>query len=133
MRELLRAIIFNLSIGNNDAHAKNYSLLYGREGKARLAPLYDLVSTIYYPEIEHKLAMKIGGEAKPDLIYPKEIEAFARDASLAVAATRRSVTDLAELVREKTTEIERPDGTSEKLAKIIADRCESVLSRFSKD
>ena len=62
LRELLNAIIFNLLIGNNDAHAKNYSLLYERDGKARLAPLYDLVCTVYYREIENKLAMRVGGE-----------------------------------------------------------------------
>lgn len=130
LRELLNAIIFNLLIGNNDAHAKNYSILYGRDGKARLAPLYDLVCTVYYPEIENKLAMKIGGETNPDLIYPNEIEVFAKDAGLAVAATKRSVLDLAELVREKTAEIDQPDGTSEELAKLIVERCESVFARF---
>lgn len=131
LRELLNAIIFNLLIGNNDAHAKNYSLLYGRSGKVRLAPLYDLVCTVHYPEIENKLAMKIGGEANPDLICPKEFEAFAKDAGLAAAATKRSVSDLAALVLEKSAEIEQPDETAEKLTKLIATRCESVLSRFT--
>ena len=130
LRELLNAVVFNLLVGNNDAHAKNYSILYGRKGKARLAPLYDLVCTVYYPEIENKLAMKIGGEDDPDLIHPNEIEAFAKEAGLAVAATKRSVLGLAELVREKTAEIDQPDGTSEELAKLIVDRCESVLARF---
>jgi serine/threonine-protein kinase HipA len=132
LRALLNAIVFNLLIGNNDAHAKNYSILYGRDGKARLAPLYDLVCTAHYPEIENKLAMKIGGETNPDLVYPNEIEVFAKDAELASAATKRSVSDLAELVREKTAEIEQTVETSEKLAKLIADRCESVLDRFKR-
>lgn len=131
LRELLNAVILNLLIGNNDAHAKNYSLLYERDGKARLAPLYDLVCTVYYPEIENKLAMKIGGEVNPDLIYPKEIEAFAKEAGLAAAATKRSVSDMAALVRDKAAEVEQPDETAKELAKLIADRCESILSRFS--
>lgn len=130
VRDLLNAVIFNLLIGNNDAHAKNYSILYGRDGRARLAPLYDLVCTVYYPEIENKLAMNIGGQANPDLIYPKEVEAFAKDANLAEAATKRNVSDLAELVLEKSTEIEQPDATTEKIAKLIAGRCESVITRF---
>jgi serine/threonine-protein kinase HipA len=132
LRELLNTVIFNLLIGNNDAHAKNFSILYGRDGKARLAPLYDLVCTVYYPEIENKLAMKIGGETNPDLIYPDEIETFARGVGLAVAATKRSVLELAELVREKTAEIDQPDATSEELAKLIVDRCERVLARFER-
>jgi len=130
VRELLRAVFFNLLIGNNDAHAKNYSILYGRGGKARLAPLYDLVCTVYYPEIDNRLAMKIGGQANPDLVGPREIEVFAREANLAAAATKRMVSDLAELVREKALDIEQSDATAEKLARLIARRCEGVISRF---
>jgi len=37
--------IFNLIIGNADAHAKNFSLLH-IDGAIRLAPLYDLLSTV---------------------------------------------------------------------------------------
>lgn len=79
---------------------------------------------------QNKIAMKIDGQVNPDLIYPKEIEAFAKDVSLGVAATRRSVSDLAELVREKAAQVEQPDETAEKLAKLIAGRCENVISRF---
>ncbi len=66
-REILRlldAAIFNLIIGNADAHAKNFSLLHN-DGTIVLAPLYDLLSTMIYPGICHvpKLAMKIGGKA----------------------------------------------------------------------
>lgn len=44
LRRLLDAVIFNFLIGNNDAHGKNFSLIYqGRE--CRLAPLYDVLST----------------------------------------------------------------------------------------
>jgi hypothetical protein len=38
---LLDAVIFNLIIGNHDAHAKNFSLLYLSHRSVRLAPLYD--------------------------------------------------------------------------------------------
>lgn len=130
IRDLLDAVIFNLLIGNNDAHAKNYSILYGRDGKGRLAPLYDVVSTVYYREIENKLAMKIGGQADPDLISPYEIEVFAKEASLGAALARRNVVNLAELVRTEAGEIDQPDETAEKLAKLIVARCESVLLRF---
>jgi hypothetical protein len=131
LRDLLDAVMFNLLIGNNDSHAKNYSILYGVDGKGRLAPLYDLVCTAYSPEIENQLAMKIGGQANPDLVYAKEIEAFARDANLGVAQTRRRVIQLAELVRTRVADIDKPDETAEKIARLIADRCDSVLSRFT--
>ena len=44
--DLLRAITFNLLIGNGDAHSKNYSLSLGDNGEVRLAPLYDVAPTL---------------------------------------------------------------------------------------
>ena len=57
---LWRALVFNWLIGNCDAHAKNFSLLYDT-GEPTLAPLYDLVSTTIYPELTGRLAMSIDG------------------------------------------------------------------------
>jgi len=62
----LDALIFNWLIAGTDAHAKNYSLLLGSKGIVRLAPLYDLASSLPYPRQvlprKAKLAMKIGGQ-----------------------------------------------------------------------
>ena len=44
---LLRRTTFNMAVGNADAHAKNFSLLHDADRPAvRLAPLYDVLSTI---------------------------------------------------------------------------------------
>ena len=53
-------LIFNVLIGNADAHGKNFSLLYSG-GERRLAPYYDLVSTRAWSNLSTNLAMKIGG------------------------------------------------------------------------
>ncbi len=60
--KLLDAAIFNLIVGNADAHGKNFSILYDIEGP-RFAPLYDLLATVAYPELSPKLAMRIGKRA----------------------------------------------------------------------
>lgn len=57
----LDRIIFCFLIGNGDAHAKNFSVVY-RDRKPRLAPAYDLLSTTVYPNLASRLAMKIDGE-----------------------------------------------------------------------
>jgi serine/threonine-protein kinase HipA len=56
------ALVWNWLIGGTDAHAKNYSLLLAG-GEVRLAPLYDIASSLPYGAHERKLrlAMKIGG------------------------------------------------------------------------
>ena len=60
IRSLIDGLIFNVLIGNADAHGKNYSLLYSG-GQRRLAPFYDLVCTMAWPEVSDHLSMKIGG------------------------------------------------------------------------
>ena len=71
---LLDAVIYNYLNGNNDAHGKNFSLLYrdiGADGREiRLAPLYDLVCTIYYPELE----------CSSGKVTPKDFERLAEEA-----------------------------------------------------
>ncbi len=54
---LLRAVVLNVLVGNGDAHAKNFSLLHHPSGALGLAPLYDLMSTLYYGD--DRLAMSI--------------------------------------------------------------------------
>lgn len=74
--QLISWVIFNYLIGNADAHAKNLSLLITRDGVA-LAPFYDLVSTAIYRDLTDKLALKIGGENRPDWIQKRHWEQFA--------------------------------------------------------
>ncbi len=60
---LFRWVVFNLLIGNNDAHLKNLSIFAGREGYA-LTPHYDLVSTAAWAGPDRVGA---GGSAWPDV------------------------------------------------------------------
>ncbi len=130
LRSLLDAVIFNLLIGNNDAHAKNFALLYLIDGQRRLAPLYDLVCTVYYPEIENRLAMKIGGEVNPDLVFPDQFDALAKEAGLGPALVRRRVPEFADHVLNKVKDAEIKNATAEKIAEIVSNRCKSVIGRF---
>lgn len=92
---LWEALVFNWSIGNCDAHGKNFSLLYDT-GAPTLAPLYDLVSTTLYPRLTTRLAMSIGGAADiADVALGSWLELadaaglsqrFARDATARVVA-----------------------------------------------
>lgn len=50
-------VTLNVLLGNGDAHAKNFSLLHQQSGVLRLAPLYDLMSTLLYGD--DRLALHI--------------------------------------------------------------------------
>lgn len=58
--EAFDRVMFTFLIGNGDAHAKNWSLLY-RDGKPELAPMYDALSTTVYDNLDKKMAMKVDG------------------------------------------------------------------------
>jgi serine/threonine-protein kinase HipA len=100
--KLLDAAIFNLIIGNADAHAKNFSLLHSGGGNGggaiTLAPLYDLLSTIIYPNLHVKLAMKIGGKAVLEDIEPRHWERFAADAQIGAPFVRARIGQLCNAV-----------------------------------
>jgi serine/threonine-protein kinase HipA len=91
---LLDYVVFNTLIGNQDAHAKNFSLLY--TGKAPvLAPLYDALSTAVYPDLTPKMAMKLGSQYLFSEVQARHWDQFAESAGLAKAQTRKRVLELA--------------------------------------
>jgi len=100
VRGLLDSVVFNALIGNADAHAKNLSLLCDRTQRRSLAPLYDLVPTIYLPEslVERTPAMHIGGAARIDGICAEDWIAFARAARYGTRYVLERVQSLADAV-----------------------------------
>ena len=93
--ELLNRLFFNLCLGNNDAHAKNFALLHARDGGPRLAPAYDLVCTQAYSTLSAKMAMAIGGESDPRNLSTEAWARFARDTGFGLPALRRFGVDMA--------------------------------------
>ena len=92
---LLDAAIFNVIVGNADAHAKNFSLLYGSDG-IEFAPLYDLMCTAAYPDVHAKLAMKVGKRARLEEFTPSTWKDFGREIGMGAPFVRRRATALAE-------------------------------------
>ena len=128
---LLDAVIFNLLIGNHDAHGKNFSLLCRPDNTLRFSPLYDLISTVFYPDLTSKMAMKIGKQYKSALVFPRDADRFAENAGLGVAQVRARIAELAGRMLEEIPNIAKPHQTSEEIAALITERCEQYRQRFS--
>ena len=94
---LLDHVVFNALIGNHDAHAKNFSLLYTSKG-AVLAPLYDALSTAVYPSLTPKMAMKVGSKYKFGEVETRHWEQFASAVGLSVAQARKRILELSRLL-----------------------------------
>lgn len=131
IQRMLDAVIFNYLIGNNDAHAKNFSLLYPTAGEAKFAPLYDLVCTVYYPNLSKNIAMKIGGEYRPDLILPLNFEKLADEAGLAKPLIKQRVPELALSVKEGLKTIEMNHSVEIEVTKIVLQKINETISRFT--
>ncbi|MFI5378951.1 MAG: type II toxin-antitoxin system HipA family toxin [Tepidisphaerales bacterium] len=94
IRDFLDGLIFNVLIGNADAHGKNYSIVY-REGQRRLAPLYDLVCTLAWPELSKVPAMKIGRSESMETITPAHWQKMAEETRVSWPMLRERIADLA--------------------------------------
>jgi serine/threonine-protein kinase HipA len=134
LAELLDIVIYNYLIGNNDAHGKNFSLLYHGVGTAnqeiRLAPLYDAISTTYYPELSNEMAMKIGSEYRSERVTAKDFDKLAEEAGLAKPLVRRHAPELAQAVLEAMSRQAVAGPVAEGVAALIRKRCEAALKRF---
>jgi serine/threonine-protein kinase HipA len=80
-REFVERLLFNLLIGNGDAHAKNFGLLFGHGG-AVLAPAYDLLCTEVYPALSQVFVMKIGPARRQSELSLDAWDALAHEADL---------------------------------------------------
>ena len=80
------ALVFNWLIAGTDAHAKNYSILLSGNSAARLAPLYDMASSIPYAKQidprKAKLAMKIGNHYRIREVTRRDWDRCARELRL---------------------------------------------------
>lgn len=92
-----QAAVFNFLIANADAHARNISLLHV-PGGVRLAPLYDIVCTGAYPNLNTDLSLSIGGELEPGKIGPAHWSDLAYDFRLRPTAFERIRAQLATAV-----------------------------------
>ncbi|GJL96049.1 MAG: putative kinase Y4mE [Hyphococcus sp.] len=135
--KLFDAAIFNLIIGNADAHAKNFSLLHRENGSIELAPLYDLLSTVHYPELSPRLAMKIAKRHTLEELKPGDWERFADETGLALRFIRTRAGELTNAVSDSIGETKAEILKSafdrnavEEISELITSRAESLLQRI---
>ncbi len=129
LQHLLNGVIFNYLVGNNDAHGKNFSLLYS-DGQIRLAPFYDLLCTAYYPELAPKMAMKIGTKYKPEEVYVRHFEKLANEAGLSKPMVLKQVVVIADKILDSLGAIEIDMPASSKLITFIRERVEHLKTRI---
>jgi serine/threonine-protein kinase HipA len=134
---LLDYIIFNCLVGNNDAHAKNFSLLYSQSG-IQLAPLYDVLSTAVYPDLTDRMAMKIGSKYRFDELHARHWVQMAEAAQLGAPQLKRRVLEIAGLLPNLSQSLHtqfKAKGWDHlilnEMTSLIKARCKGTIDRFS--
>jgi serine/threonine-protein kinase HipA len=128
VRTFLDSVAYNWLIVGTDAHAKNYALLMGAEGRVRLAPLYDVASVFPYPQIDiHrvKLSMKLGGEYRFRNIQVRHWRRQAEELGIDPDELVHRVDDLAKQLADHVPDIARrmtDDGLAHPLIPRLANQ-----------
>jgi len=134
--QLLDRAIFQFLIGNPDAHAKNYSLVY-RLDRIELSQLYDVNNAAafrsFYKEQCPRLAMFVGGNRDPLTLTSENWEAFARETDFRPRFVLRRLLDMAERMipaaEKLLAETKGTEADSKLLTLAVADivrRCAAV-------
>jgi serine/threonine-protein kinase HipA len=131
----LRWLIFQVLIGNGDAHAKNVTFFCGPSGLS-LAPAYDLVCTrVYASDIESSLAMAIGDQFDITRIKPYDWAQLAAESALPPRLLATQISKLASLCLDGlaavTEEAEAANADMDSVravSAIIRTQCEFALS-----
>jgi serine/threonine-protein kinase HipA len=131
IRDFLDVLIFNVLIGNADAHAKNYSILY-RKAERRLAPFYDLVCTLVWPELSKTPAMQIGKNDSIETITPAHWQKMAQESRVGWPMLRERIVDLCDktiagLRNEDVLSAANDAAMAERVAGIIQERAAALL------
>lgn len=128
---LLDWAIFQVLIGNTDAHGKNVSFFCSGAG-LQLAPAYDMVCTkaLGDPQLSDTYAMAIGDAFSEAELSPFEWASFAGECGLPIKAVARRLALLAARVVEALPGVRAdarkagvPDAVADAVAAQVADCC----------
>jgi serine/threonine-protein kinase HipA len=138
----IQAITFNFLIGGTDAHAKNYSILFGRR-QARLAPLYDLASYLPYYERDGRwqdvrMPMRIEKQYRYNDVVPRHWERMAKACNYPVAEAVGEMAKMAASLPEAAQDCAadlRKQGVDHPVLNTLVERiawwCGEVQKRFA--
>ncbi|NQY37602.1 MAG: HipA domain-containing protein [Alteromonadaceae bacterium] len=132
-QHLVDWMIFNLIIGNSDAHGKNVSFFVGSTG-ITITPFYDLVSVTYEAsknkKIDTSLAMAIGDNFDIASITAYDLLSLADDAGIPFSFIKKRVARLSTLIMTKVDALNFDESElSEKNLSTIAEIKQLVIQQ----
>lgn len=103
--EFVRRLVLVVASGNNDAHLKNWSLIYPDRVRAKWSPLYDQVATVAWKAPGRTLSLKLAGAKEFNRLSRADFERLAVKAELHVPTVMDVVDQTLNQLRESWREI----------------------------
>ena len=133
LRALIAWVVFNFLVGNGGAHGKQLALLHDDDGP-HLAPFFGLSSTHVYPELSQELAMRIGGEDRPDWLIVSKWRSMASELDVkpayVIGVLRQTAETIPRIAARVAEDFQRRNGFSSVLRdirRLIEQRSRQVL------
>jgi serine/threonine-protein kinase HipA len=106
MRDMLNWVLFQLLIGNSDAHGKNISFFVGPAG-IDMAPAYDLLNIdMYATEYDRDFSMAIGDAFAPEDVSPWELAEMCERCGLQKRLVAKTLTTMSEKLLKAMDEVD---------------------------
>lgn len=131
------AMLFNILVGNVDAHSKNYSLLLRGGEAVELAPIYDVMNGDIYPDMTRNLAIKVGSKQRGGHLHGRHWNRFAEENGLSPTHVRKRVATMSKAVLEKAPEVAEFMGSKfgnpgiyREICHYVTDYCRRMLTNL---
>jgi serine/threonine-protein kinase HipA len=140
VKSFLSAVVLNWLILGTDAHGKNFSIIHGREGFFRFAPLYDMISALPYDDPRDvKMSLKIDGHYDFDMLpchWERLAAAIRFDGDELLGVVRNMIAQAPDLAADITRACQK-DGLTDpvigKLPALISGRCRKVGQAYGEE
>lgn len=98
IERLFAHVVFRAIVGDEDGHGKNFSLMLDR-GSVTLAPIYDTLCTLAYPDLGGRMATPIGMQADLGRMDREALDDEARAMNIPASVAGQIVDELSDSIR----------------------------------
>ena len=100
IQQMARRLLVNVLLANGDAHLKNWTLLYPDTVHPKLAPAYDIVSTLPYVPSETGIALNLGKQKKWHTINLQHFQTWSKRIDVPWPAVKEHLLDALAAARD---------------------------------
>lgn len=132
----IQATLFDLFVGNADAHAKNFALLHEAGGRILTSPRYDILPTRLDDTLTDELAYRIGDATTLEDISREDFDAFLETLGISSPTARQRLLKryAKEIATRLAGHLDRLGRTGQKpLADLIASNMRTLLGSLDID